>query len=91
MATIVETAYYNYLSQVPSDMTIDDFKSKLLNDDNFNNEWSNGSTRALTFDERYMLAESIESVRNGKVLKYGEAYMTSVLNDYNVAKRVILE
>ena len=91
MATLVQTAYFNYLTQVTTEMTIDEFKGLLISDDNFNAEWSNGCTRDLTFDERYTLAESIESVRYGKVLKYGEAYMTSVLNDYNIAKRVILE
>lgn len=91
MATLVQTAYFNYLTQVTTEMTIEQFKELLINDDNFNTEWSNGCTRELTFDERYTLAETIENVRIGKVQKYGEAYITIYLNDYNIPKRVILD
>lgn len=91
MATLVETAYYNYLSQVPGEMTIGEFRNLLITDDSFNNEWSNGSTRVLTFDERYALAESIESVRIAKVQKYGEAYVSLALDGYNIPRRVVIE
>lgn len=91
MATLVQTAYFNYLTQVTTEMTIEQFKELLITDDNFNTEWSNGCTRDLTFDERYTLAETIENVRIGKVQKYGEAYITVHLNDYNIPKRVIIE
>lgn len=91
MATLVQTAYFNYLTQVTTEITIEQFKELLIKDDNFNAEWSNGCTRELTFDERYTLAETIENVRIGKVQKYGEAYITLYLNDYNIPKRIIIE
>lgn len=91
MGTLVETAYANYLTQVVTDLTIGEFKNLLINDDSFNTEWANGSTRELTFDERYRIAESIENVRINKVQKYGEAYITLHLNNFNIPKRVILE
>lgn len=90
MATLVETAYYNYLTQVTTTITLEEFTNLLITDDTFNSEWSNGCTRELTFDERYGLAESLENVRNGKIAKYGEAYITTVLNDYKIPKRTLL-
>ena len=90
MGTLLETAYSNYLTQVVSDITIEDFKNQLITDDAFDAEWSNGCTRTLTFDERYSLGEPIEDVRFAKVQKYGEAYMTVVLNNFNIPKRDIV-
>jgi len=55
MATLVETAYYNYLTQVTTTITLEEFTNLLITDDTFNAEWSNGCTRELTFDERYTL------------------------------------
>lgn len=89
MATLVETAYYNYLTQVTTTITLEEFTNLLITDDTFNSEWSNGCTRELTFDERYTLGEPIENVRVAKVAKYGEAYMTSVLNDFKIPKRTL--
>ena len=90
MGTLLETAYSNYLTQVVSDITIEEFKNLLITDDAFDAEWSNGCTRTLTFDERYSLGEPIEDVRFAKVQKYGEAYMTVVLNNFNIPKRDIV-
>lgn len=90
MGTLLEIAYSNYLTQVVSDITIDEFKNKLLTDDAFDTEWSNGCTRTLTFDERYSLSETIEEVRIAKTQKYGDAYITVVLNDFNIPKRDII-
>ena len=90
MGTLLETAYSNYLTQVVSDITIEDFKNQLITDDAFDAEWSNGCTRTLTFDERYTLGEPIEDVRVAKVQKYGEGYITVVLNDFNIPKRDIV-
>jgi len=90
MRTLLETAYSNYLTQVVSEITIEDFKNKLITDDVFDTEWSNGCTRTLTFDERYALGESIEDVRVAKVQKYGEAYITVSLNEFNIPKRDIV-
>jgi hypothetical protein len=90
MNTQLETAYSNYLTQVESNLTIDEFKNQLITDDAFDTEWSNGCTRTLTFDERYILSETIEEVRIGKTEKYGEAYITVILNDLNVPKRDII-
>ena len=90
MGTLLEIAYSNYLTQVVSDITIDEFKTKLLTDDAFDTEWSNGCTRTLTFDERYSLSETIEEVRIAKTQKYGDAYITVVLNDFNIPKRDII-
>ena len=89
MATLVETAYYNYLTQVTTTITLEEFTNLLITDDTFNAEWSNGCTRELTFDERYTLGETIENVRISKVTKYGEAYITSVLNDFKIPKRTL--
>lgn len=91
MGTLVETAYANYLTQVVTDLTIEEFKNSLINDDSFNIEWANGSTRELTFDERYLLAEKIEEVRVAKTQKYGDVYITVVLNGFNIPKRTIVE
>jgi len=90
MGTLLETAYSNYLTQVESNMTIEEFKYQLTIDDAFDAEWSNGCTRNLTFDERYTLGESIEEVRIAKVQKYGEAYITVSLNYFNIPKRDII-
>jgi hypothetical protein len=90
MGTLIETAYSNYLTQVESNITIEEFKYQLTIDDAFNTEWSNGCTRTLTFDERYALGESIEDVRVAKVQKYGEQYITVVLNNNNTPKRDII-
>ena len=90
MGTLLETAYSNYLTQVVSDITIEEFKNLLITDDAFDAEWSNGCTRTLTFDERYTLGEPIEDVRVAKVQKYGEGYITVVLNDFNIPKRDIV-
>lgn len=90
MGTLLETAYSNYLTQVVSDITIDNFKNLLITDDAFDAEWSNGCTRTLTFDERYTLAEEIESVRFAKTQKYGELYITIELNNLNIPKRDIV-
>jgi hypothetical protein len=90
MRTLLETAYSNYLTQVVSEITIEDFKNKLITDDTFDSEWSNGCTRTLTFDERYTLGEPLEDVRFAKVQKYGEGYITVVLNDFNIPKRDII-
>ena len=90
MGTLLEIAYSNYLTQVVSDITIDVFKNLLLTDDAFDTEWSNGCTRTLTFDERYSLSETIEEVRIAKTQKYGDAYITVVLNDFNIPKRDII-
>jgi len=90
MGTLVETAYSNYLTQVESNITIEEFKHQLTIDDAFDAEWSNGSTRTLTFDERYILGESIEEVRIAKLQKYGEPYITVSLNKYNIPKRDII-
>ena len=90
MGTLLETAYSNYLTQVVSEITIEEFKNQLITDDAFDAEWSNGCTRTLTFDERYTLGEPIEDVRVAKVQKYGEAYMTVVLNNFNIPKRDIV-
>jgi hypothetical protein len=90
MGTLIETAYSNYLTQVESNITIEEFKYQLTIDDAFNTEWSNGCTRTLTFDERYALGESIEDVRVAKVQKYGEAYITVSLNEFNIPKRDII-
>lgn len=90
MGTQLETAYSNYLTQVVSEITIEDFKNQLITDDSFNTEWSNGSTRELTFDERYTLAEGIESVRFAKAQKYGELYINVELNKFNIPKRAII-
>lgn len=90
MATLVETAYYNYLTQVTTTITLEEFTNLLITDDTFNDEWSNGCTRELTFDERYTLGEPIENVRVAKVTKYGEAYMTLVLNNFNIPKRTLI-
>jgi hypothetical protein len=90
MGTLLETAYSNYLTQVVSEITIEEFKNQLITDDVFDAEWSNGCTRTLTFDERYSLGEPIEDVRFAKVQKYGEAYMTVVLNNFNIPKRDIV-
>jgi hypothetical protein len=90
MATLVQTAYFNYLTQVTTEMTIEQFKELLINDDNFNSEWSNGCTREYTFDERYAIAEKINSVRVTKVQKYGEIYVTLALNELKIPKREIL-
>ena len=90
MGTLLETAYSNYLTQVVSDITIEEFKNLLITDDAFDAEWSNGCTRTLTFDERYTLGEPIEDVRVAKVQKYGEGYITVVLNDFNIPKRDII-
>lgn len=90
MGTLLETAYSNYLTQVVSEITIEDFKNKLITDDAFDTEWSNGCTRTLTFDERYALGESIEDVRIAKVQKYGETYITISLNNFNIPKRDIV-
>jgi len=90
MGTLLETAYSNYLSQVVSNITIEEFKYQLTIDDTFNSEWSNGCTRTLTFDERYILGESIEEVRIAKLQKYGEQYITVVLNNNNIPKRDII-
>ena len=72
------------------EITIEEFKNQLITDDVFDAEWSNGCTRTLTFDERYSLGEPIEDVRFAKVQKYGEAYMTVVLNNFNIPKRDIV-
>jgi hypothetical protein len=90
MATLLETAYSNYLTQVVDGITIEEFSNKLITDDLFDSEWSNGCTRTLTFDERYTLAETIENVRIAKVQKYGEAHMTVILNEFNIPKRAII-
>jgi len=90
MGTLLETAYSNYLTQVESTLTIEEFKYKLTIDDTFDSEWSNGCTRTLTFDERYTIGESIEDVRVAKVQKYGEAYITVSLNEFNIPKRDII-
>ena len=90
MNTLLETAYSNYLTQVESNLTIDEFKNQLITNDAFDTEWSNGCTRTLTFDERYILSETIEEVRVGKTEKYGESYITVILNDLNVPKRDII-
>ena len=90
MGTILETAYSNYLTQVVSEITIEEFKNQLITDDAFDAEWSNGCTRTLTFDERYSLSETIEEVRIAKTQKYGDVYITVVLNDFNIPKRDIL-
>ena len=90
MATLLETAYSNYLTQVVDGITIEEFSNKLITDDLFDSEWSNGSTRTLTFDERYSLAEHIESVKIAKSQKYGEAHITVILNEFNIPKRVII-
>ena len=91
MTTLLETAYVHFLSQVTTDMTIQEFGDKLISDDIFNTEWSNGCTRELTFDERYQLAESISNVREAKVQKYGKVYIEIVLNENNIPKREILK
>jgi hypothetical protein len=90
MGTLLGTAYSNYLTQVESNITIEEFKYQLTIDDSFNTEWSNGCTRTLTFDERYALGESIEDVRIAKLQKYGEQYITVVLNNNNTPKRDII-
>ena len=90
MGTLLETAYSNYLTQVVSEITIEDFKNQLITDDAFDAEWSNGCTRTLTFDERYYLGEPIEEVRVAKVQKYGEGYITVVLNNFKIPKRDII-
>jgi hypothetical protein len=90
MGTLLETAYSNYLTQVVSEITIEVFKNKLITDDTFDSEWSNGCTRTLTFDERYVLGESLEDVRVAKVQKYGDAFITVVLNNFNIPKRDII-
>ena len=90
MGTLLETAYSNYLTQVVSEITIEEFKNQLITDDAFDAEWSNGCTRTLTFDERYSLAEEIESVRFAKTQKYGELYIAIELNNLNIPKRDII-
>ena len=90
MGTLLETAYSNYLTQVVSEITIEEFKNQLITDDAFDAEWSNGCTRTLTFDERYTLAEEIESVRFAKTQKYGELYISIELNNLNIPKRDII-
>jgi hypothetical protein len=90
MGTLIETAYSNYLTQVESNITIEEFKHQLTIDDAFDTEWSNGSTRTLTFDERYILGETIEDVRIAKLQKYGESYITVALNNNNIPKRDIV-
>ena len=90
MATQVETSYYNYLTQVTSTITLEEFSNLLITDDNFDTEWSNGCTRPLTFDERYVLAENSEAVRIAKSAKYGDSYINTVLNDLNIPKRTLI-
>lgn len=91
METLVEIAYNNYVTQVTTPLSIEEFTNLLLTDDVFDGKWSNDCTRTLTFDERYKLAEPIESVRIGKVGKYGELRMSRILNKFNIPKRVLIQ
>lgn len=91
MTTPLQKAYFIYLDQVTTEISMEQFEKLLLSDDDFNIEWSNGCTKELTFDERYQIAQIKESVKLSKVQKnYGEAYVTMALNDFKIPKRKII-
>jgi len=78
--------------------SIEDFKNKLLTDDEFNEQWNNGCTKELDDDERIDLSTATnegkknmhEDIRCYAPLSARDEVM-SLLDEHNVPKRKIID